>query len=80
MPDKSANSVPDAAAGRSSEDVQAVVSRVRSLSIFLVGVGIFAAIGLATTQAGLLSSYQMTYFAVGSAIGVVGLLLGLIAR
>ena len=61
-------------------DVQAIVSRVQSLSIFFVGVGLFAALGFGMHQTALFPAYQMTYFSVGAALGVVGLLLGLVTR
>lgn len=63
-----------------AEDIHAIVSRVLSLSIFFVGVGLFAAIGLALHQTALLAEYQLTYFSVGVAVGVVGILLWLVAR
>lgn len=63
-----------------TKDIQSIVSRVVSLSIFFVGVGLFAAIGLAMHQSGFLGEYQTTYFAVGVAIGIVGLLLWLVSR
>lgn len=64
----------------SEEKIRAVVSRVLSLSVFFVGVGVFAAVGLAMHQTALLAEYQLTYFAVGVVVGVVGLLLRLLAR
>ena len=64
----------------SEEKIRAIVSRVLSLSIFFVGVGVFAAIGLAMNQATLFAEYQLTYFAVGVVVGVVGILLWLMAR
>ena len=62
------------------KDIRAIVSRVLSLSIFFVGVGLFAAIGLALHQTATLEQYQLTYFSVGVAVGVVGVLLRLVAR
>lgn len=64
----------------SEEKIRAIVSRVLSLSIFFVGVGVFATAGLAMSQAGLFAEYQLTYFAVGVVVGVVGVLLWLLAR
>lgn len=64
----------------SEEKIRSIVSRVLSLSIFFVGVGVFAAAGLAMSQAALFAEYQLTYFAVGVVVGVVGLLLWLLAR
>lgn len=64
----------------SPADVQAIVSRVTSLSIFFLGVGLFAVIGFGLHQSAVLSEYQLTYFAVGVAVGVVGLVLRLVAR
>lgn len=76
------NSSEAAVAGESTaaKDIRAIVSRVLSLSIFFVGVGLFAAIGLALHQTALLAEYQLTYFSVGVAVGVVGILLWLVAR
>lgn len=78
MPDNTAE--PTAAKGTTVKDVREVVSRVLSLAIFFVGVGLFAAIGLVMYQNSLLADYQLSYFAVGVAIGVVGILLWLVAR
>lgn len=64
----------------SEEKIRSIVSRVLSLSIFFVGIGVFAAIGLAMNQVALFAQYQLTYFAVGVVVGVVGLLLWLMAR
>lgn len=64
----------------SEEKVRSIVSRVLSLSIFFVGIGVFAAIGLAMNQVALFGQYQLTYFAVGVAVGVVGLLLLVLTR
>lgn len=61
-------------------DVRAIVSRVLSLSIFFVGIGVFATVGLALHQVGLFTQYQLTYFAVGAAVGVVGILLWILTR
>ena len=80
MPETSADTATPTTESTSREDTQAVVSRVLSLSIFFVGVGLFAAIGLVMHQIGLFADYQLTYFAVGGAIGIVGILLWLVAR
>lgn len=64
----------------STEEIRSVVSRVLSLSIFFVGVGVFAAAGFAMHQAGLFSQYRLTYFAVGVVVGVVGVLLWILTR
>lgn len=58
----------------------ATVARVRTLSVFFVGVGVFAAAGFALRQAALFQANQMTYYAVGVVVGVVGLLLWLLTR
>jgi len=63
-----------------TEQRQVVIGRILNLSIFFVGVGVFAAAGFALRQVGLLASYGMTYFSVGVAVGVVGLVLWLLAR
>lgn len=79
MPDNSAETT--AARGTTSvEDVRAIISRVLSLAIFFTGVGLFAAIGLAMHQTALFGDYEVTYFAVGVAVGVVGILLWLVSR
>lgn len=57
-----------------------VVSRVLYLSIFFIGAGLFAAIGFGLAQLEFFAEYQLTYFVVGTAIGVVGLLLWLLTR
>lgn len=62
------------------ESRPATVARVRTLSVFFVGVGVFAAIGFALRQAALFQANQMTYYAVGVVVGVVGLLLWLLTR
>lgn len=80
MPDNSAETATAAKGSTSRENIRAIVSRVLSLSIFFVGVGLFAAIGLVMHQMALFSEYQLTYFAVGVAVGVVGILLWLVAR
>jgi hypothetical protein len=56
----------------------ATVARVRTLSVFFVGVGVFAAVGFALGQAGLFAANQLTYYAVGVVVGAVGLLLWLL--
>ena len=63
-----------------TEKRRVVIGRVLNLSIFFVGVGVFAAAGFVLAQGGLFASYQLTYFSVGAAIGVVGLLLWLLTR
>ena len=80
MPDTTADAATAAGETTSPKDVRAIVSRVVSLSIFFVGVGLFASIGLGMHQLGVFADYQLTYFAVGGAIGIVGVLLWLVAR
>lgn len=80
MAESSSESAGVAGKSTAAEDIRAIVSRVLSLSIFFVGVGIFAAIGLALHQTAMLAEYQLTYFSVGVAVGVVGVLLWLVAR
>ena len=82
MPETSTNepSAPAEQTTTSEEKIRSIVSRVLSLSIFFVGIGVFSAIGLGMSQAAMFAQYQLTYFAVGAAIGVVGLLLWLVAR
>ena len=63
-----------------SKSSQAVVGRVLNLSIFFVGVGVFAAAGFGMEQSGLFETFQMTYFAVGGVVGLVGILLLLLTR
>lgn len=67
-------------AGRRSKGAQSVVSRVLSLSIFFIGIGVFAAAGFAMVQLGTLADVQLTYFTVGTAVGIVGLLLWIATR
>lgn len=64
----------------SEEKVRSIVSRVLSLSIFFVGIGVFAAVGFALNRMSLFAEYQLTYFAVGVVVGVVGILLWILAR
>ena len=80
MPDNTTETGMSATESSSKRNVQEIVSRVQSLSIFFVGVGLFAAIGFGMHQTALFSAYQLTYFSVGAAIGVVGLLLGVVTR
>lgn len=80
MPDNTSETGMNANKSSSQKNVQAIVSRVQSLSIFFVGVGLFAAIGFGMHQTAVFPAYQMTYFSVGAAMGVVGLLLGLVTR
>lgn len=63
-----------------SRDAHSVVSRVLSLSIFFVGVGVFAAAGFAMHQTAMFAEYQTTYFSVGVVVGVVGLMLWVLTR
>jgi len=63
-----------------AEQRQTVIARVLNLSIFFVGVGVFAAAGFALQQTGLFAPYQLTYFSVGTAVGVVGVVLWLLTR
>lgn len=63
-----------------TEDVRSVVSRVLSLAIFFVGIGVFAAVGLAMSRSAAFAEYQVTYFTVGVVVGVVGFLLWILAR
>lgn len=67
----------EATAGK---EFRSAISRVHNLSIFFVGIGIYAIVGFALNQIGLFGDYQMTYFAVGAVVGAVGLLLLLLAR
>lgn len=81
MPDNNAGAAASATGESASrEDVRSVVSRVLSLSIFFLGAGLFSAVGLVMYRIGVFSEYQVTYFAVGVAVGVVGILLWLVAR
>jgi hypothetical protein len=45
---------------------------------FLVGIGVYSAVGLGLQQTALLSALQLTYFSIGG--GVVGLLLWVVTR
>lgn len=63
-----------------SEDVRAVVSRVLSLSVFFVGIGVFAVVGFALHQIAMFAEFQLTYFAVGVVVGIVGILLWILTR
>lgn len=62
------------------ERPQAALNRVLNLSIFFVGVGVFAVTGYVLHQLGRFASLQQTYFAVGVAVGLVGLLLWALTR
>ena len=63
-----------------SERIGAALNRVLNLSIFFVGIGVYAAGGYALYQLGRFSKLQETYFAVGVALGLVGLLLWVLTR
>ena len=63
-----------------TEHLDVAVGRVLNLSIFFAGVGVFAAIGFALHRIAMFSEYQMTYFSVGVAVGLVGLLLWAVTR
>ena len=63
-----------------TERTHTALNRVLNLSIFFVGVGVYAATGLGLQEVALFETLQLTYFAVGSAVGAVGLLLWLVAR
>ena len=76
----SSTSTTSADTASSTRDAHSVVSRVLSLSIFFVGVGVFAAVGFALLQTGMLEQYRLTFFSVGAVVGVVGLLLWIRAR
>lgn len=56
------------------------LNRVLNLSIFFVGVGVYAATGLGLREVALFEALQLTYFAVGGAVGAVGLLLWAVTR
>ena len=62
------------------EMTPAALSRVHNLSVFFVGMGVFAAVGLALRRTALFGSLELTYFAVGSTVGLVGLLLWVMVR
>lgn len=80
MPDNSAEAATAAKGSTSQADIRAIVSRVLSLSIFFVGGGSFAMIGLGMHRLAVFAEYQLTYFVVGGAVGLVGILLWLVAR
>lgn len=65
---------------RFTGDAQSVLSRVHSISTLFVGIGLFAAAGLAMGQMGTFAGLRLTYFAVGAVVGVVGLLLWIVTR
>lgn len=67
-------------ASRFTRDAESVISRVHGLSTLFVGVGLFAAAGLAMGQMGTFADLRLTYFAVGTVVGVVGLLLWIVTR
>jgi hypothetical protein len=58
----------------------AALSRVHNLSVFFVGMGVFAAVGLTLRRTALFGPLELTYFAVGSTVGLVGLLLWAMVR
>lgn len=80
MSEKTSNATTRTSNTSTSENWRAAVARVQSLSIFFVGMGIFALLGLVLHYVGMFADYQLTYFTVGAAIGAIGLLLGLVAR
>lgn len=56
------------------------IRRVRNLAIFFIGIGVFAAAGFGLEYSEQFIENSTTYFSVGSAIGVIGILLGLISK
>ena len=58
----------------------AALTRVLNLAILFVGIGAFAAVGFGLSRVALFESLQMTYFAVGTVVGAVGLLLWILTR
>lgn len=62
------------------EKMRVIVNRVLNLSIFFVGIGVYAVAGFGLRQTGVFAGYQLTYFAVGVFVGVVGILLWLTTR
>ena len=63
-----------------TERLDVAVGRVLNLSIFFAGVGVFAVAGFALDRIEIFSAYRMTYFVVGVAVGLVGLLLFAMTR
>ncbi|MBZ6493684.1 hypothetical protein [Natrinema longum] len=74
------SNVSESAASESTATKSRQVARVLNLSILFVGIGLYAAIGFAMHYVALFSEYQTTYFVVGTAIGVIGLLLWIVTR
>ena len=63
-----------------TERTHVALNRVLNLSIFFVGAGTYAAIGLGLRKMALFDALGLTYFAVGAAVGAMGLLLWLVTR
>lgn len=63
-----------------TERPRVALNRVLNLSIFFVGIGVYAAGGYVLYQLGRFAELQQTYFAVGVALGAVGLLLWALTR
>ena len=63
-----------------TEPIRSALSRVLNLSIFFVGVGIYSVVGLGLQEVALFAPLRITYFAVGIAVGAVGVLLWLVTR
>jgi len=63
-----------------TEHHRVALNRVLNLSIFFVGIGVYSAGGYALYQLGRFAELQETYFAVGVALGLVGLLLWMLTR
>ena len=63
-----------------TEPGHAALTRVLNLAILFVGIGAFAAVGFGLSRVALFESLRLTYFAVGTVVGVVGLLLWILAR
>lgn len=63
-----------------TETRHAALSRVLNLAILFVGIGAFAAVGFGLSRIALFESFRLTYFSVGTVVGVVGLLLWVLAR
>ncbi|WP_222916143.1 hypothetical protein [Natrinema sp. SYSU A 869] len=74
------SNVSESAGAKTATTQSSRVARVLNLSILFVGIGLHAGVGFAMHYLKMFSAHQTTYFSVGAAIGLIGLLLWLVAR
>jgi hypothetical protein len=73
------DSTPDGGA-ESDDGTDVTKRRIRTLAIFFVGIGVYAAVGAGLDSAALLLDNLTTYFVSGGIVLAIGLLLLVLAR